>query len=288
MAGGLAPSSLSSSSSSSTAVASVPVARKHKRPRPQTSCSICHRRKVKCDKRLPCDQCVKHGAPGKCFYASLGSDGRPLAAKQRRAVAERSARDDGQGELASVAGTPGSSVSAGGFAAAREGQHAVSEGEASVDVAAGVVHVWDAHHPKRGRTHYSWSLLKTESLVQGLGDLPPAPRRGHLPILLDTQTHGIMAEFPAAELCRRLAARYFETFGTVYELLDEREFNAMLERSLTEPEKTPLCVAIQSLIVFAIGNATLPLHPPVRVETIAERRIRLSRCAKSISRRSSC
>ncbi|RSL56972.1 hypothetical protein CEP54_008541 [Fusarium duplospermum] len=42
------------------------------RPRPQSSrnversCAVCHRRKVRCDKKLPCNQCIRGGFP--CSY----------------------------------------------------------------------------------------------------------------------------------------------------------------------------------------------------------------------------
>lgn len=40
--------------------------RKHKYPRPRTSCAVCHMRKVKCDHRKPCSQCLRLGQARAC------------------------------------------------------------------------------------------------------------------------------------------------------------------------------------------------------------------------------
>lgn len=42
--------------------------RKRRRQRPQLSCILCKRRKVKCDRELPCDQCYKLSKGRSCVY----------------------------------------------------------------------------------------------------------------------------------------------------------------------------------------------------------------------------
>jgi len=44
-----------------------------KRPRPVLSCLECRRKKLKCDRLLPCQQCRKSGRPALCAYIS-GTD----------------------------------------------------------------------------------------------------------------------------------------------------------------------------------------------------------------------
>jgi len=39
-----------------------------KRPRPVISCLECRRKKLKCDRTHPCQQCLKVGRPGRCQY----------------------------------------------------------------------------------------------------------------------------------------------------------------------------------------------------------------------------
>lgn len=39
-----------------------------KRPRPVISCLECRRKKLKCDRAQPCQQCLKVGRPGRCQY----------------------------------------------------------------------------------------------------------------------------------------------------------------------------------------------------------------------------
>lgn len=41
-----------------------------KRPRPVISCLECRRKKLKCDRTHPCQQCIKIGRPGRCEYQS--------------------------------------------------------------------------------------------------------------------------------------------------------------------------------------------------------------------------
>lgn len=40
----------------------------NKRPRPVISCLECRRKKLKCDRTYPCQQCLKIGHPGRCHY----------------------------------------------------------------------------------------------------------------------------------------------------------------------------------------------------------------------------
>ncbi|KIV90261.1 hypothetical protein PV10_07582 [Exophiala mesophila] len=48
--------------------ASEPPSTATKRPRPVISCLECRRKKLKCDRAYPCQQCVKIGRPGRCQY----------------------------------------------------------------------------------------------------------------------------------------------------------------------------------------------------------------------------
>lgn len=48
-----------------------------KRTRPTKSCGECRRKKLRCDRELPCSQCLKGGRDGSgCFYAELPESGR--------------------------------------------------------------------------------------------------------------------------------------------------------------------------------------------------------------------
>ncbi|PLB48555.1 putative C6 transcription factor [Aspergillus steynii IBT 23096] len=53
-----------------------------RRRRPALSCTICRRRKLKCDRSLPCGQCVKSKTPDRCVYSGpqvpAHSESRPL------------------------------------------------------------------------------------------------------------------------------------------------------------------------------------------------------------------
>ncbi|KAJ9615676.1 hypothetical protein H2200_001752 [Cladophialophora chaetospira] len=63
------------SESSSTPVAGM---EQPKRPRPVISCLECRRKKLKCSRTHPCQQCVKIGRPGRCTYQA-GQEPEPNA-----------------------------------------------------------------------------------------------------------------------------------------------------------------------------------------------------------------
>ncbi|KIW47071.1 uncharacterized protein PV06_02679 [Exophiala oligosperma] len=84
-------------------------------PRRRLACRVCTRRKVKCDKKIPCDNCVKRGAPAQCERAEndgilaqdstlitgkLGEDSPSFNALRTR-VAELEALLQQQGEIES-------------------------------------------------------------------------------------------------------------------------------------------------------------------------------------------
>ncbi|KAI1737167.1 hypothetical protein F4680DRAFT_460682 [Xylaria scruposa] len=54
-----------------------------KRNRPPLSCEPCRTRKLKCNRNLPCDSCVKRSKSSLCHYAANASRGRPGPSKQR-------------------------------------------------------------------------------------------------------------------------------------------------------------------------------------------------------------
>ncbi|KAI0859349.1 hypothetical protein F4860DRAFT_504757 [Xylaria cubensis] len=54
-----------------------------KRNRPPLSCEPCRTRKLKCNRNLPCDSCVKRSKSSLCHYAANASRGRAGPSKQR-------------------------------------------------------------------------------------------------------------------------------------------------------------------------------------------------------------
>jgi hypothetical protein len=59
-----------------------------KRPRPVISCLECRRKKLKCDRTQPCQQCLKVGRPGRCQYQP-GSEPEADATDSGSATAKR-------------------------------------------------------------------------------------------------------------------------------------------------------------------------------------------------------
>jgi hypothetical protein len=77
-----------------------------KRPRPVISCLECRRKKLKCDRLDPCQQCIKIGRPGRCTYQS-GQEPVPNTAYLRGHPSKRQrldtpAAEDGNGDNATL------------------------------------------------------------------------------------------------------------------------------------------------------------------------------------------
>lgn len=59
-----------------------------RRRRPALSCTVCRRRKLKCDRALPCSQCVKSKTPDLCVYSGP-APGQPLETRPIRTASNR-------------------------------------------------------------------------------------------------------------------------------------------------------------------------------------------------------
>ncbi|KAB8205658.1 hypothetical protein BDV34DRAFT_212995 [Aspergillus parasiticus] len=59
-----------------------------RRRRPALSCTVCRRRKLKCDRALPCSQCVKSKTPDLCVYSGP-AQGQPLETRPIRTASDR-------------------------------------------------------------------------------------------------------------------------------------------------------------------------------------------------------
>ncbi|CAI6091691.1 unnamed protein product [Clonostachys chloroleuca] len=60
-----------------------------KRNRPPVSCEPCRTRKLKCNRELPCDSCVKRNKSSLCHYASNANRTRPAPSGPQRELKER-------------------------------------------------------------------------------------------------------------------------------------------------------------------------------------------------------
>ncbi|PKY00173.1 putative C6 transcription factor [Aspergillus campestris IBT 28561] len=63
-----------------------------RRRRPALSCTICRRRKLKCDRSIPCEQCIKSKSPESCVYVGPQS-----ASSARQSHREQSQSSTGRG-----------------------------------------------------------------------------------------------------------------------------------------------------------------------------------------------
>ncbi|OOF94042.1 hypothetical protein ASPCADRAFT_149295 [Aspergillus carbonarius ITEM 5010] len=64
-----------------------------KRPRPVVSCLRCRKKKLKCDRVLPCENCCKAGRPTDCVFHPDGGDGLPDPPTSKRVQLDSLASD---------------------------------------------------------------------------------------------------------------------------------------------------------------------------------------------------
>lgn len=62
----------------------APQQTKRTRRRIPVSCTLCHTRKLKCDRQKPCSSCQMRGEAPKCNYISKIADGQTSGSKRRR------------------------------------------------------------------------------------------------------------------------------------------------------------------------------------------------------------
>ncbi|KAL3459239.1 fungal-specific transcription factor domain-containing protein [Aspergillus heterothallicus] len=75
-----------------------------RRRRPALSCTVCRRRKLKCDRSLPCGQCAKSKTPELCVYSAPNSSQRAVGAPPSLSATSPSDHRDAPSDGASLVG----------------------------------------------------------------------------------------------------------------------------------------------------------------------------------------
>ncbi|KAJ0416213.1 fungal-specific transcription factor domain-containing protein [Aspergillus carlsbadensis] len=75
-----------------------------RRRRPALSCTVCRRRKLKCDRSLPCGQCVKSKTPDLCVYSAPKSSHKALGVPTSLSASSPSEHRDAPSDAASLVG----------------------------------------------------------------------------------------------------------------------------------------------------------------------------------------
>lgn len=260
--------------------------RQHKRPRPQSSCSVCHKRKVKCSRTLPCLQCQKHGCADECKFNGL----QPLNSGSTSATSTTQEPNDGQ------AVTEASSTE---LQAPRSDLHALLEraDAARKDIQAIIdlgevttrkesryaTHDW-VWSPKygslRGRTHSPGIVqhfdplmiyVERSSLSDRHDEDDAGPKRKRtLTNLADHTAASIYEDMRPLNSSMALILRYFDTWHTLFPLIDRMSFEQSYGAMLIDPQSATICSMLETLLVMALANATYaPEKAPVCPEKVS-------------------
>ncbi|KAK4499944.1 hypothetical protein PRZ48_008130 [Zasmidium cellare] len=273
--------------------------RKHKRPRPQTSCAVCHRRKVKCNNELPCGPCIRHGCQDECRFDGIPArNGRNKSAELQTSVDSTTASESDQQVSFGHQVEPHDAEQL-PFTLQQPTPPQSSERERSLQLLEEASHSTQAQRPHsrlpthdwipqqgpvRGRTHTTWLLRKFDPLLvylgrETLGDNPIVEdntwmnrNREQEPLPQAHQFAGsVYDKLPPPETCHELVARFFDTFDTVYSVINRNIFAPYYNILFSNPKEVPICFVIKVLVMMAIANATYPPdEAPVPKQSIEE------------------
>ncbi|CAK1368109.1 unnamed protein product [Cercospora beticola] len=262
-------------------MADPPVRRPHKRPRPQSSCAICHRRKVKCSKTLPCLQCQKHGCADECRYDGVQPSRTPATTTQTNATEPAAAHQDAGPADPSNAAMDLQREQA---EASRQYIHGI--------IQADKLQVWtESKYPphtwnptpgnSRGRTHSTGVLRVFDPVMIYMGaealsypdteaDATVARRKSRMASVMPGTAQSLYADLPPVNVCLELITRYYDTWHTVLALIDRCAFDKSFEDSITEPQNASASFEITCALVMVLANATFASNeariPAERVE----------------------
>ncbi|KAF2212656.1 hypothetical protein CERZMDRAFT_84309 [Cercospora zeae-maydis SCOH1-5] len=253
-------------------MADAPVRRPHKRPRPQSSCAICHRRKVKCSKTLPCLQCQKHGCPDECRYDGLQPSRTSVTITPANAAEQAVTGHDAATTNTSDAELRSHLDSAD---ASRQYIHGIIQAD-KLQVwkeSKYAPHTWDSNSgTPRGRTYSTGVLPVFDPVMIYIGrqalshhDIEPnetvTRRKSRMADLIQGTAESLYADLPPITTCLELIAQYYETWHTVLALIDRSAFDKSFDDMLAEPQKkTSACWEVTCALVLALANATFASH----------------------------
>ncbi|KAF2168930.1 hypothetical protein M409DRAFT_52917 [Zasmidium cellare ATCC 36951] len=273
--------------------------RKHKRPRPQTSCAVCHRRKVKCNNELPCGPCIRHGCQDECRFDGIPARNGQNGSAGLQSSAISTTPSDSDQQVSPGQQLDENDVERLPFNTQQPAPPQSTERDRSLQLLDETshstqtqpfhsrlpTHDWIPQQgPVRGRTHTLWLLRTFDPLLVYMG----RDRLGENPINEDNtwmnrnreqeplpQAHqfagSVYDKLPPSETCHELVARYFDTFDTVYSIINRNIFAPYYNILFSDPKGVPICFVIKVLVMMAIANTTYPPdEAPVSKSSIAE------------------
>ncbi|KAK1997556.1 hypothetical protein LX36DRAFT_749644 [Colletotrichum falcatum] len=256
---------------------------RRRRERRMLVCLECHRRKLKCDKKRPCNRCVASETPLKCTYVKPGEAPirKDLPRGARRASADGRTPDRNPPGSAPPGSAPrpavesrtsgDSEASPAAIPTTLDGVQTEDSASRPASESATRAEAPPAKSTAGPNSEAKCQFTRIRSLTSTAGVALPGGEfktfnefRSQLSqrrtlVLEDSPESqaSIFDEFPAREVADRLMDRYFDTFGAVFVLLHQPALRAQAEAFWEQPARVPLSSCIQMLLVIALGNATV-------------------------------
>ncbi|KAI5358508.1 hypothetical protein Slin15195_G109560 [Septoria linicola] len=235
-----------------------PVRRQHKRPRPQSSCA-----------------CQKHGCAYQCRYDGL----QPSSSTATTFTSSDSRGEQLTDETAvrnveeAIQAAPSGSLRERAEASRLEILALIQAGKLNARTKSKyATHDWihtSQGGPLRGRTHTTGILKHFDPLMIYVGrtslsghsieDDGKDMRRKHRQTNFQDHTiSSLYADIGPLNTSMELILRYFETWHTVFPLVDRTTFDQAYGDMLADPTNTSVCFVIGTLLMMALANATYP------------------------------
>ncbi|KAK2051660.1 hypothetical protein LY76DRAFT_651122 [Colletotrichum caudatum] len=245
--------------------------RRRRRERRMLVCLECHRRKLRCDKKQPCNRCTANDTPLNCAYVKPGevSSHKRFLRETRQASPDGQTPDPNPPRSAPTEGGPGRSSAQ----AARSGSYLPlaprptleSRNSGGSKPSPNAISTSRESVPSEDSFNHITSLTSKAGLALPSGEFKTYGEfRSQLSqrrtVILEDPPESqpsIFDEFPARETADRLVDRYFDTFGAVFLFLHQPTLRAQVEAFWEQSERVPLPECIQILLVIAIANATI-------------------------------
>ncbi|KAI5927574.1 fungal-specific transcription factor domain-containing protein [Camillea tinctor] len=242
-----------------------------RRDKPQLSCNLCRRRKLKCNRQLPCSTCTKRGVQSSCTYASVAGPSSPIGHSgtpaSSNSIQDRLKRLEDL-VVSLVHQDRDTSVEAGQIAratsiaaASRVPSDALNTPPASTvnddtvpaQPELGTLRLSDTETKYQDQSHWTSVLDAIAELKEDVGERgqirPPTSNpdtfnpNSHIILLYkvkDASREEILSSIPPRSAADRLIAHYFEALKLASCLIHSGEFLKQYNAFWEDPQNTPI------------------------------------------------
>ncbi|KAI1638426.1 fungal-specific transcription factor domain-containing protein [Biscogniauxia mediterranea] len=255
-----------------------------RRDKPQLSCNLCRRRKLKCNRQLPCATCTKRGLQSSCTYVTTAGPSSPIShaetaapsntiqdrlrrledlvvslVHQDRGTSIESRQDAQAPNIAPASRAPAKALNT-------PPDSTVNDETVPTQPELGTLRLSDSETKYQDQSHWTSVLEAIAELKEDVGEKghsrPPASNpdppssNSHIALLYrpkETSQEEILAGVPSRAVADRLIAHYFEALKLASCLIHSGEFLKRYNSFWEDPQSTPIIWVGMLFAMFAIA-----------------------------------